>query len=108
MTDSPLYRDTFALCGVLLEELDHGRDYETLRRNLADGAMRILDDVVLALAGCEREISLRHADAGLRVLRSKLSLALELGVLERRIFLDFAAQADRIGRQIGGWLKKLS
>lgn len=107
MTGSPLYRDTLALCGVLLEELEREAGYAALRRRLADGALRLLDEVALALAGFDRRERIEGADAELRALRAHLYLAFELEVLTEDAFLSLAEQADTVGRQVGGWLKKL-
>jgi len=104
---SPLYRDVFALCGVLLEEMEREAPHEPLRRRLGDGALRLLDDVTLAFADFGRRDRLEDADAELATLRSHLRLAYELEVLEEEMFLALADQADAVGRQIGGWLKKL-
>jgi len=107
VTDTPLYRDTLGLCGVLLQELDGQSCHERLRIRLADGALRLLDQVTLAIAGHGRRECLEDADAELRALRAQLHLALELELLEEDAFLALAEQADVIGRQLGGWLKKL-
>jgi hypothetical protein len=107
MIDSPLYRDTLAFCGVLLEETGPNPQHPRLCSRLADGALRLLDHVTLALAGFERMDRATDADAELRMLRTHLLLALELGVLDEESFLALAEQADGIGRQLGGWLKKL-
>ncbi len=104
---SPLYRDAFALCGVLLEEVEREAPYERVRRRLGDGAVRLLDDVTLAFAGFGRRERLEDADAELATLRTHLKLAYELEILEEEMFLALAGQADAVGRQIGGWLKKL-
>lgn len=99
-----------ALCGVLLEELADGGAEEArfspLRSRLGEGALDLFGDVCLALAGLERVAALEAADARLCVLRGWLQLALELGVLGEEEFVELAEQADAVGRQIGGWLKK--
>lgn len=107
MKPAPLYRDTLALCGVLLEETEAGTALGPLRRRLAEGAIRLLDEVTLALAGFDRAERLQAADAELCTLRAQLRLAVELELLEDESFLDLAEQADRVGRQVGGWLAKL-
>jgi 23S rRNA-intervening sequence protein len=107
MTGSPLFRDTFALCGVVLEEVELEAGFQDVRRRLGRGALRLLDDVTLAFAGFERQERLADADAELATLRVQLRLAYELEVLDEEMFLALAEQADRIGRQLGGWLKKL-
>lgn len=107
MSASPLYRDAFALCGVLMEELEKAAAYDQLRRHLGAGALRLLDAVTLALNGFERRRHLELADAELCTLRGHVRLAHELDVFDEETFLALAEQADVIGRQIGGWLKKL-
>ncbi len=107
MSASPLYRDTFALCGVLFEELDPETPFESLNWHLQGGALRLLDHVTLALGGFELGEHLHGADAELATLRAHLHLAHELHVLPEESFLALAEQADAIGRQIGGWLRKL-
>lgn len=106
MKSAPIHRDALALCGVLLEELDAGEAQGDLRRHLGRTALGLLDEVSLAVSGFERRDRLREADAALRCLRTQLALAHELGVLAEEPFLDLAEQADLVGRQIGGWLKK--
>lgn len=101
----PIYRDTVALAGVLLEDLERGRTVPVLRQRLAHGALRLVDAVTLAVAGFERADNLAGADAELRLLRTHLGLALDLGVLAEDAFLALAEQADRVGRQLGGWLR---
>ena len=107
MKGSPLYRDAFALCGVLLEELERETRYGRLRRRLGDTALRLLDSVTLAFGNFGRRDRLEEADAELAVLRTQLRLAYELEVLGEEMFLALAEQADLVGRQLGGWLKKL-
>ncbi len=107
MTGSPLYRDSLALCGVLLHELAGGESYAALRRHLEEGALRLVDQVSLALAGMDRRERVEGADAELQALRAHLHLALELGMVDEEGFLALAEQADAVGRQLGGWLKKL-
>ncbi len=107
MKGSPLYRDAFALCGVLLEELERETSHQRLRRRLGDCALRLLDEVTLAFGNFGRRERLEDADAELAVLRTHLRLAYELEVLEEEMFLALAEQADAVGRQLGGWLKKL-
>lgn len=108
MTSSPLYRDTLALSGVLLEELAAESRYGRLRRRLEEGSLRLLDRVSLALSGFDPQVRLEEADAELATLRAHLALAFELELLDEESFLALAEQADTIGRQIGGWSKKLA
>lgn len=105
--EAPLHHDVVALAGVLLEELETGRSFPGLRRRLADGALRLVDAVTLAVAGFDRADRLDAADAELRTLRTHIGLALDLGVVPEGLFLALAEQIDLVGRQIGGWLRAL-
>ena len=107
MIGSPIYRDTLALAGVLLEDLAEVAAYPVLCRRLEDGALRLLDQVALALCGLDRRERVETADAELQALRAHLHLALELRLLDEESYLALVQQADAIGRQLGGWLKKL-
>jgi len=107
MKKTPLYRDTFALCGVLLDTLESGWSHAPLRRRLIAGALHLLDLVTLAIHDFGTRDRLAGADAELCTLRSHLSMAFELRIVDEESYLAFSAQADTIGRQIGGWLKKL-
>jgi hypothetical protein len=108
MKGAPIYGDTLALCGVLLlEVVEEGDRHRPLRARLSDGALRLLDQVTLAVGGFDRLDRLEAADAELRALRAHLLLALELGVIEEDDFLALAEQGEAISRQIGGWMKKL-
>lgn len=107
MKAAPLYGDTFAFCAVLLEELEAGGTHRALRRHLATAGLQLLSHVTLALGGFDRLASLTAADAELCALRTELRLAAELGAVTEESFLALAEKADAIGRQIGGWLKKL-
>ena len=104
---APLQRDTLALCGVLIQELDKGRSHPVLRDRLGRGCLRLLDSVSLALGDFDRAGRLLDADAELRSLRTQILLAYELGMVEEDLFLALAEQCDRIGRQIGGWRRSL-
>jgi hypothetical protein len=94
-----------AVAGVLVEEL-RGND-TALGRRLAEGVLRFVDHVTLAASGFDRGRRLSAADAELRTLRAHLLLAFELGLLGEETFLAVSEQADSIGRQLGGWRKKL-
>ena len=104
---SPLYNDTFALCGAVLEDMERGGGHGVLRARISRGAIRLLDAVTLAVEGMDRHDRLLDADAELRTLRTHLQLARQLGVLDDEVRLALAEQTEGIGRQIGGWLRKL-
>jgi hypothetical protein len=108
MKGSPIYQDTMALCVVLIEEIETVRTCQPLCHRLTTGALRLVDHITLALSGFERQERLQDADAELLTLRTHLHLALELNILSEDEFLNLVEQADLVGRQIGGWLKKMA
>ena len=109
MKRTPLYRDTRALCGVLLQSLEEGDAHGPVRRRLADGVIRLFDLVVLALGGRDLRLErVTSADDELRTLRAQILLAHDLDVLDEETTLALIEQAERVGRQIGGWLRKLA
>jgi len=67
----------------------------------------LLEHVVLALKGFEREEQVERADRAAALLRIHLRLALDLGQLDEDQFLHLASELDGIGRQIGGWQRRL-
>lgn len=107
MKETPVHRDTLALCGVLLEELGE-EGALALRQQLASSALAVLEDVTLAVAGRDRAERLADADAGLELFRTHLRLAHQLGLLDDDGYRDFSEQSDVVGRQVGGWLKSVS
>ena len=105
--EAPLFRDAYALAGTLTAEMEQGVSFPALRTRLVQDALRVLDSIVLALAGVERPERLVDADADLRLLRVHMRLACDLELVDREFLLAVAEQADAIGRQIGGWRRQL-
>ncbi|MEM7253288.1 MAG: four helix bundle protein [Pseudomonadota bacterium] len=107
-TATPIYRDTRALAGVLLQTLAGSDRYASLCNRIETTALQLLDEVSLALGGFDTVVAIERADMTLRCLRSQLLLAYELEILAEDDFEDFAEGTNAIGRQLGGWLKKLA
>ncbi len=103
--EAPLFRDTFALCEWIQARLQNRP--QPLARALCGNALRLLEAVTLALKKREREDRIEEADERLIALRLQLRLAARLGLLEDRQGEFALFEADRIGRQIGGWRKTL-
>ncbi len=103
---SPVYRDTFALFGVILEEFDVEKGYPFFRKALMEKAAYLLEVIVKTFDIADRTDFLIEADETLKILRSYLSMSYELQIISEDDYLAFAEQTDSIGRQIGGWLKK--
>lgn len=107
ITMPPLLGETMTVAALLSEALESPENSHTaLRRRLAEGVLRLVDHVVLAMADFDRLEHLHTADAELRTLRAHLLLALELGLLEEPLFLHLVDRIDSMGRQLGGWIKK--
>lgn len=95
MSDAPLFVRCLDLAVWLMR---HPRDTSVT----SGPALALLDAVVLALKGFDRERNLEDADAAASVLRVRVRLAHELGHLDEKQLLHAAGQLDDIGRQLGG------
>ena len=104
MKEAPLFIQCQALARWLLENL---RAHPVLMDTIHRGSLRLLDDVVLALKDFDREEHLRSADATAVLLRVHLRLARDLGALEERQLVFVLGELDGIGRQLGGWQRRL-
>ncbi|MBF0108655.1 MAG: four helix bundle protein [Magnetococcales bacterium] len=104
---APIHGDTMKLAAMVLRLADvPALNRSPLGRRLQEGVLRLLDHVILALAGFDRKQHLIAADAELQTLRGQLLLALEMEWLEEESFLALAEIAHQVGRQLGGWIKK--
>lgn len=108
MRTTPLYRDTLAFAAVLLELMEEVEGFAALRGRLTLGALAVVDAVAQALAGHYRLDRLADADAELCALRARLALAHYLGLVDDEGFTGLVAAADVIGRQLGGWQRRLA
>jgi hypothetical protein len=102
---TPLYRDGFALCDWLLQHFGEAGD--ALGRGLAETGLALLKAIVLALKAPQPDDYIEMADEHLIVLRTWLRLAHTRSRIDEDQLLYALEQADRIGRQIGGWLRAL-
>lgn len=101
----PLYVDAHRLAREVLEAV--GGSADPLPRRLAEDTLTLLDAVVLALKGFDPADRAERADEALVVLRAHLRLAVDLGIVPERRGVHLLEQADTIGRQLGGWRKRL-
>ncbi|MEM7204998.1 MAG: hypothetical protein AAF628_32385 [Planctomycetota bacterium] len=102
---APVFRDTFALCTWLLDRLED--DDRPLARSLCDNGLRLLDAISLAVRHREVDERLAEADDRLVMLRVHLRLAEARALLASSQAFFALGEADRIGRQLGGWLRSL-
>jgi hypothetical protein len=103
---APLFVHAFDLTAWVLERFGEGTD--ALSRELCAKALALLDLVTLALQDRERDLRLTDADELLVGLRLRLRLAGQLGRLDERQLMHVLGLADSVGRQIGGWQKRLA
>lgn len=102
---APLYAATYDLAAWVLGHLNERQD--TLSAETCRMVLRLLDCVVLALKDRERLEHLDQADLILVRLRQRLRLAAGQALLDERQALHGLGRCDDIGRQIGGWLRRL-
>ncbi len=105
--EAPLFARCMALCRWLFERFG-AQPTALLGRTIEGDALRLLDHVVLALKNFEREENVDGADADLVLLRVHLRLAHEVGLIDERQFVHVTGETTEIGRQIGGWQRKLA
>ncbi len=102
---APLYVDAFALGEWLLGHF--GDDPRVLPRALCEDSLALLEAVTLALKGRRRDELVEVADERLITLRTRLRLAGSAGYIEESQLIHALERADSIGRQLGGWMRKL-
>jgi hypothetical protein len=105
VAEAPLFVQTNEIARWLLANLP---TEGPLEQRIHDDALALLDHIVLALKQFERERNLDEADARTALLRIHLRLACELGKIERRQLVFLTGELDAVGRQIGGWQKRLA
>lgn len=102
---APVYTDAFALCEWLLGRL--GEDARELPRVVCQTAIGLVVDISQALTARQRETYVEAADERLVALRTQLRLAAAAGYLSTGQLAHAMDSAERIGRQLGGWLRAL-
>lgn len=102
---APLYTAAYDLADWILGHLKDRSDH--LSADTCRLVLRLLDSVVLALKDRDRLEALDDADRTLLQLRQRLRLAATQALLDERQALHGLARCDDIGRQLGGWLRRL-
>ena len=103
---APIFTASWDLCVWILTKT-RAQPHDVLAQELATEALRLLDAVTLALKNIDRASTLEEADLVLLRLRLRLRLAVEIDWLTDRQGQFALALADDIGRQLGGWQKRL-
>lgn len=102
---APIYTDTFKLCQWLLDHFDNTP--HVLAQRITICALDLLQAITLALKGRRREDQVDIADENLIILRTHIRLAQACGLLSESQMIHVLQQANLIGRQLGGWIKRL-
>lgn len=102
---APLFRDAYSLCVWILGRLEGNP--RPLARAICSNAIRLSESITLALKNRRREERLEELDERLVTLRLQVRLAVDTRALTQQQALFALEQADRIGRQLGGWLRSL-
>ena len=103
--EAPLYTASHDLVIWLLGHFNARSDH--LSADTCRLVLTLLDCIVLALKDRDRLARLEQADQTLLRLRQRLRLAGTLALLDQRQCLHGLGRCDDIGRQIGGWLRRL-
>jgi hypothetical protein len=104
MKEAPLLTLTMdAAAWLLAHQGAQGVLWEQIQRD----ALHLLDGVVLALKGTQRDALLEQSDRALLLLRIHLRLAAQSQRLEQTQLVFILGQLDEIGRQFGGWRRRL-
>ncbi len=103
---APIFTATWDLNLWLQRQL--GANSHGLARTTLEEGLALLDAIVFALKGIERSEQLALADGHLIRLRLRLRLAWQAELLTERQAMYLLGLADDIGRQLGGWQKRLA
>lgn len=103
---APIFTASWDLCAWLLKKT-RPHPHDVLARSLADSALRLLDNITLALRNIDRENALLDADIILVQLRLRVRMAEETNLFNAHQRQYAVEQLDDIGRQLGGWQKTL-
>lgn len=101
---APIFVDAMAAAQWLGHHFNQG---DVLGRRIHDRALDLLEAVTLALRDFDKLAELDEADRSLACLRVLVLLAHERELLDGGQLLYVTELLDRIGRQLGGWLRSL-
>ncbi len=108
MKEAPLFTDAYDLHSWLLDRFDQLETQREVACAVIDHSRNLLNAISLALARFDTGERLVDADEQATLLRVHLRLAAEKELLDDRQLLHANERLRDIGRQIGGWRKKLA
>lgn len=112
MSESPIFAKTYDLIQWLVPcTTKYSREYRfSLALPTQENAFAVQRCLVAAAkAGSQREsaANLRQADIELAMLRYKIRLGRDLGMLKNNSYEHASRLIDEIGRLLGGWKRKV-
>jgi len=107
MKEAPLFIHAYDLHSWLLDRFAGERAGGEVARAVLCHSRALLETLSLALSRFDTRERLVEADEHATLLRVHLRLASEKGLLEDRQLFHAVQQIRDVGRQIGGWRKKL-
>ena len=75
-----------------------------LSAEIRQSMLRLLRDIIIVNRRYYKKTTLQDLDAELDLLRSLVSLALDLGFLPRRQYEIWSGHLAEIGKMVGGWM----
>lgn len=107
MREAPVFVAAYDLYSWLLDRCEGVAAYPGVRDAVIGHSRALLDALTLALCNFDRMERLVDADERLALLRAHLRLATDKGMLNDRQLVHASRLTGEIGRQIGGWRRKL-
>ena len=107
MKEAPLFIAGYDFYLWLLDRLEGCERFSPLKSALLDHARALLEALTLALQGFDRDERVLEADEALALLRLHLRLAEEKELLDEGQYRHALDCLENLGRQLGGWRKKL-
>ena len=105
MKEAPIFVDAYQATLDIQQRL--GGVDTPLAQRACSHALRLLEATTLALKGWDPIENLEIADRGLLALRLALRLVCDSHVVEPDSLLPTLERLDAVGRQLGGWQRKL-
>ena len=105
--EAPLFVCAYDFYNWLLDRFEHEDRFTEVCKAVLGNSRSLLENVALALSGHSTGDRVADADEDLVRLRLHLRLAAEKHLIDHRRLLYATEQMRDIGRQIGGWRKRL-
>lgn len=107
MKEAPVFVRAYDLYSWLFDRLMRPDSPAMIGEHVLEKARRLLEALVLALSRFDTHRRVIEADEQAALLRIHLRIAAEKEALSDRQLMHAMRELREIGRQIGGWRKKL-